>query len=174
MPFVRPSNKILVAGSPIVEELLAENTGGSDDLKPGMLVIKGTGDHQVKYAGAGAKNVQGIADYDPRYKITDAFPEGTSVRVLKGSIVVVATLAENQTINKGDALIAAASGEVKKGADIAVAVPSGATAVTSTAAQPDLTESGSIPPDGIVVGHAEESVTTGAGETKPIMMRMVN
>ncbi len=43
-----------------------------------------------------------------------------------------------------------ANGKVAQAAKIAVAVPAGATAVTSKAAQPDLTESGSIPPDGLV------------------------
>jgi len=42
MPWVQPTNKILVGGAPIVEECVAENTGASDDLVPGMLVIKGT------------------------------------------------------------------------------------------------------------------------------------
>lgn len=149
MPFVRPSNKILVAGNPVVEECLGENTGASDDLKPGMLCIKGTGDHQVKYAGAAAVNVAGVADFDPRYKITDAFPEGTSLRVLSGAIVVVLTLAASQTINKGDKLIAAANGQVQ--------------AYPATPAAGDEEK---------IVAVAKESVTTGAGETKPIMAEL--
>lgn len=168
MPYVRPANKILVAGSPLVEELVTEGA----TVKPGMLVIKGTGDHQVQPAGDGAKNPLGVVDYDARYKITDAFADKSSVRVLKGPIVVVVTLASGNNVSKGQALVCAPSGEVKAAADIAVEVPAGATAVTSTAAQPDLTEIGSIPPYGIIVGYAEESVDASAA-AKSLMMRMV-
>lgn len=76
-----------------------------------MLVIKGTGDHQVGLAGAGAANVLGAVDYDPRYKISDAFTDKHPVRVLKGTIVVL-TLVASQTIAKGDKLMAAANGQV--------------------------------------------------------------
>lgn len=89
MPFVKPSNKILVAGEPICDECVAEKTGASPDLKPGMVVIKGTADHQVKYAGASAVNAQGVADFDARYKLTDAYVDGAPVRVLKGVFVFV-------------------------------------------------------------------------------------
>jgi hypothetical protein len=168
VPFVRPANKILVAGSPLVEELITEGTS----VKPGMLVIKGTGDHQVQPAGDGAKNPLGVADYDARYKITDAYPDKSPVRVLKGSIVVVVTLASGNNVSKGQALVCAPNGEVKAAADIAVSVPSGTTTVTSNAAQPDLQEIGSIPPYGVIVGFAEESVDASA-EAKPLMMRLV-
>lgn len=67
MPFVKPSNKILVGGEPLSEELVTEGTS----VKPGLLVIKGTGDHQVGLAGDGARNVLGVADYDARYPIAD-------------------------------------------------------------------------------------------------------
>jgi hypothetical protein len=49
MPFVKPSNKILVGGNPIVEELITEGTS----CKPGLFVKKGTADHQVQLAGDG-------------------------------------------------------------------------------------------------------------------------
>lgn len=113
MPFGKPANKILVAGQPIIEECVAENTGGSDDVKPGMVAIKGTGDHQVKYAGAAAVNAVGVVDYNFRYKITDAYPEGDPARILKGDFVWVGTLANGQSVSKGDKLICAANGELQ-------------------------------------------------------------
>ena len=168
MPFVKPSNKILVGGTPLVEELVTEGTS----VKPGLFVIKGTADHQVGLAGDGAKNPLGVADYDPRYKITDAYPDKSSVRVLKGPIVVVVTLASGNNVSKGQALVCASNGEVKAAADISVSVPAGATNVTSNAAQPDLEEIGSIPPYGVIVGFAEESVDA-SGAAKSLMMRLV-
>lgn len=168
MPYVKPSNKILVAGQPLVEELVTEGA----TVKPGMLVIKGTADHQVQPAGDGAKNPLGVADYDPRYKITDAYADKSPVRVLKGPIVVVVTVASGNNVTKGQALVCAPNGEVKLAADIAVSVPAGGTTVTSDAAQPDLTEIGSIPPYGVIVGFAEESVDASAA-AKSLMMRLV-
>jgi hypothetical protein len=145
MPFVRPENKVLVAGQPLVEELLTEGTA----VKPRLLVAKGTGDNQVSPAGAGATNVLGAADYDARYNIDDAFPDAHPVRVLKGNIIVVLILAASQTITKGQKLMAAANGEVQ---------------AFSPAAAGDSAK---------IIGYAEESVTTGVGETKPIMVRLV-
>ena len=168
MPFVKPSNKILVGGTPLVEELVTEGT----TCKPGLFVKKGTGDHQVTLAGDGEKKPLGILDADLRYKIADAFPDKHPVKVLKGPIVVVATLLTGNNVTKGQALVCAANGKLKAAADIAVTVPAGATAVTSNAAQPDLLEIGSIPPYGVITCFAEESVDASA-EDKSIMVRLV-
>jgi hypothetical protein len=145
MPIGKPTNKILAAGSPIVDECVTEGTS----VKPGLLVIKGTADHQVGLAGAAAVNVHGVADYDPRYPITDAFSDNHPVRILSGPIVAVLTLAESQTINKGDKLMAAANGQVQ--------------AYPATPSAGDEEK---------IIGVAEESVTTGAGETKPILAEL--
>ena len=168
MVFIKPTNKILVGGTPLVEELVTEGT----TCKPGLFVRKGTADHQVQLAGDGAKNPLGVLDADLRYPIANAFADKFDVKVMKGPIVVVATLLTGNNVTKGQALICAANGKLKAAADIAVSVPSGATTVTSNAAQPDLTEIGSIPPYGVIVGFAEESVDASA-EDKPIMVRLV-
>jgi len=168
MPFVRPTNKILVGGQPLIEELVTEGT----TCKPGLFVKKGTADHQVQLAGDGEQKPLGVLDADPRYKITDAFADKFPVRVLKAPAVVVATLASGNNVVKGAPLVCAANGKLKAAAAIAVSVPAGATAVTSTAAQPDLLEIGSIPPYGVIVGFAEESVDASAAD-KSIMVRLV-
>jgi hypothetical protein len=153
MPFVKPSNAILVGGSPLVEELVTEGTS----VKPGLLVIKGTGDHQVGLAGDGARNVLGVVDSDPRYKITDAFPDKHPVRVLKGPIVVVCTLKSGQNVAKGARLDAAANGELK--ANAGKAVNEGGTATYTIYWD-------------TIIGYAEESVDASAA-AKPIMVRLV-
>ena len=168
MVFIKPTNKILVGGTPLVEELVTEGT----TCKPGLFVKKGTADHQVQLAGDGAKNPLGVLDADARYPIANAFPDKHPVQVMKGPVVVVATLLTGNNVAKGQALICAANGKLKAAADIAVSVPSGAVTVTSTAAQPDLTEIGSIPPYGVIVAFAEESVDASA-EDKSIMVRLV-
>ena len=146
MPYGKPTNKILVSGNPITDECVTEGAS----VKPGLLVIKGTGDHQVGLAGAGALNVLGVVDIDPRYKMTDAFPDKHPVKVLKGNIVTVLTLAASQTISKGRRMQAAANGQAQ--------------GFPATPAAGDIEK---------LVAYAEESVTTGAGETKPIMARLV-
>jgi len=168
MPFVKPSNKILVGGSPLVEELVTEGA----TIKPGLFVKKGTGDHQVVLAGDGEQKPLGVVDADARYPIADAFPDKHSVHVLKAPAVVVATLASGNNVVKGASLVCAANGKLKAAALISVSVPTGATQVTSNAAQPDLTEIGSIPPYGPIVAYAEESVDASVAD-KSIMVRLV-
>ncbi len=153
MPYVKPQNKILVGGAPLVEELQSEGTS----IKPGLLVKKGTGDHQVALAGAVAKDILGVVDYDPRYKITDTFPDGHPVRVLKGPIVVVLTLASGENVAKGARLEAAANGEVQAhtGQDVNEGGTSTYTITWDT-----------------IIGYAEESVDASGG-AEQIMVRLV-
>lgn len=153
MPFVKPSNKILVGGTPLVEELVTEGTS----VKPGLLVIKGTGDYQVGLAGDKARNVLGVVDYDPRYPITDAFPDKHPVRVLKGSIVVVCTLKSGENVAKGTRLMAAANGELKE--------------IITQPVDESGTSGYTIYYD-ILVAYAEESVDASAA-AKPIMVKLV-
>jgi hypothetical protein len=169
MVFVRPTNTVLVGGNPIVEEGLV--TEGAT-CKARLFVKKGTADHQVTLAGDGEKKPLGILDREKNIPIADAFPDKQTVRVMKAPAVVVGILASGNNALKGQPLVCATGGKLKLAADIAVSVPAGATTVTSTAAQPDLTEIGSIPPYGVIVAFAEESVDASA-EDKPIMVRLV-
>ena len=153
MPFVRPSNKILVGGTPLSEELLTEGAS----VKPGLFVKKGTGDHQVGLAGDKARNVLGVVDYDARYPIADAFPDKHPVRVLKGNIVVVCTLKSGQNVAKGARLMAAANGELQE--------------ITTQVVDESGTGSYTLYFD-LLVGYAEESVDASGG-AKPIMVRLV-
>jgi len=102
MPFVKPSNKILVGGTTLVEELITEGT----TYKPGLFAKKGTADHQVQPAGDGEKAPLGVFDADPRLPIAEAFPDKHPVRVMKGPIVVVAILASGNSATKGQGLSA--------------------------------------------------------------------
>ena len=153
MPFVKPSNKILVGGTPLSEELLTEGAS----VKPGLFVKKGSGDHQVGLAGDKARNVLGVVDYDARYPIADAFPDKHPVRVLKGNIVVVCTLKSGQNVAKGARLMAAANGELQE--------------LTAQVVDESGTGSYTLYFD-LLVGYAEESVDASGG-AKPIMVRLV-
>jgi len=84
--------------------------------------------------------------------------------LIKGAADVVAA----GTINQYSYVKPAANGQVAAAAKISVAVPSGATNVTSTAAQPDLTEAGSIPPDGLV-GYALDAAAQANDEFTLLM-----
>ena len=84
--------------------------------------------------------------------------------LIKGAADVVA----DGAINQFTYVKPAANGQVEAAAKIAVAVPAGATTVPSTAAQPDLTESGSIPPDGLV-GYALDAAA-GAGSVFTLLL----
>jgi hypothetical protein len=155
MPVAKPTNKVLAGGTPFIEELQAEGV----NVKPRLLVVKGTGDHQVVPAGANARNVLGIADIDPRKKIDDAFADGDPVKVISGPVAVVGILAESQTINKGDKLRAAANGQVQA---LQADQPVNEGGTSTYTIYYDRT-----------VAIALETISTGVGETKPILMRLV-
>jgi len=169
MPFIKPLNAVLVGGNPIVEDgLVTEGTS----CKARLFVKKGTADHQVQPAGDGEQKPLGILDRDKAIPIDNTFPDKHPVRVMKAPAVVVGILAQGNNVVKGAPLVCAPAGKLKAAAVISVSVPSGTTTVTSTAAQPDLVEIGSIPPYGPIVAYAEESVDASA-EDKPIMVRLV-
>jgi hypothetical protein len=83
--------------------------------------------------------------------------------------LVVGILAENQSIVKGDRLKPAANGQVQKHVET-LSVDAGTTTVTSTAANGAIVSGFALDP---IVAIAEETISTGAGETKPILMRLV-
>ena len=95
--------------------------------------------------------------------------QNAQVAILSGpGVVVVGSLADSQTIVKGDRLVVAAAGEVAKASGAAAAA--GATAVTAHIAAPTMV--GPIPTEGIVVAVAEEAKTT-SGSSADIMMRLL-
>ena len=101
---VQPTNSILVAGEPIIEEYEVET---ETNMYPGKFVIKGTGAHQVLVATAASVAVIGILDVMPSYNCakmyTDLTPyaAGTQVRVLRGDCVVRARVDHSAVITVG-------------------------------------------------------------------------
>mgnify|MGYP000899663219 FL=1 len=166
----KPTNKIVVAGEPLVQELNVET---ATNVYPGRLVKKGTNDNDIVVCGAG-ENCIGWAGYE---QITNAGYMPTDVDTIYaqyaqapvlygGGFVVVAKLADNQTIAKGDRLVAAANGEVSEA--LAAACTTGsATASAVVSTTPTIT--GSVGIGGIVVGIAMETVTT-SGATADLMV----
>lgn len=157
----KPTNKIVAAGNPLVQELNVETAA---NVYPGRLVKKGTNDNDIVVCGAG-ENCIGWAGYEQvtnaGYMPTDVdtiYAQYAQAPVLYGGgFVVVATLATNQTIAKGDRLVAAANGEVSEA--LAAACTTGsATASAVVSTTPTIT--GSVGIGGIVVGIAMETVTT--------------
>lgn len=172
-PFKTPVNKIKVTGNPIIEECKIED---ATNLYAGRLVKKGSTDGEIVVNTAAGKAVgwlgyEGTSDLYKPATVDTIFTVEAFVPVLKGgNFIINGRLASGQSVAKGDPLVAAANGELKAASALAVAVPAGATPVTSDAAQPDLTESGSLPPEGMIVAIAEETVDASAG-AKDIMVR---
>ena len=164
---VQPANAVLVAGTPIVEELEVKT---ATNMYPGRFVIKDTNDWDIKIAGAGALNVLGILDVEPGELRATIYGAGDQARVLRGAgCVVVASLASGQSVAKGAELVVAANGELTAATTISATIPSGTVAVTSSSAQPAATMAGSRAPGGTVVAQAAETVDASAGAL-PIMV----
>lgn len=167
--FLKPDNKILVAGNPLVQELKVET---ATNMYPGRLVKKGTNDDDIVVGTAGADVIgflgyEQCRDSDKPANVDTAYAAGAWAPVLSGGgFIIVARLANGENVSKGARLVAAANGELKEAS--ALAVPSGGTTVTSDKAQPDI--SGAVGSEGVVVAIAEESVDASGGAAD-IMVR---
>jgi hypothetical protein len=167
----KPSNSIVVAGEPVIQTMKVET---ATNMYPGRFVIKGTNSDDAIVATAGSAAL-GILGYEHTIKkhrpatVDTIYLQNAQVAILSGpGVVVVGSLADSQTIVKGDRLIVAAAGEVAKAS--AAAAAAGATAVTAHTAAPTIV--GPIPTEGIVVAVAEEAKTT-SGSSADIMMRLL-
>ena len=147
---IKPINKIVAAGKPLVQELEVEN---ATMMYAGRLVQKGTGDHDVIVSDSSVgDDLVGWLGYEQtapyfRPSTPDTIYEVTAkAAVLNGGgFIIVASLTESQTILKGQSLTSAGSGRVTDS---------------------DLTAEN-------VVAVAEESVTTAGGAYADIMVRSV-
>jgi len=154
----KPTNGVLVAGHPLKME---QNIETATNMYPGRLVKKGTNDDDI-VVNTAAGNASGWLSYedtkigkpddvDSIYKIT-----AKPVVLYGGGFVVVGHLASGENVAKDDYLVGAANGELKKAS--AVVIASGATPVTSGAANGAAIVTGSIPGEGRILAQAKESV----------------
>ena len=172
--FTEPSNAIVVAGNPLIEELKVETAA---NCQPGHLVKKGTNDDDIVVCGAGEMPVgvlgyeQARPDFKPATRSTD-YAAGDWAPVLHRPGVVLLRLADGHTVNKGDPLVSAANGEVALASAMTVTIASGSSTVLSDKAQPDEAVAGGYGAEGPIVAFAAESVTT-SGAADWIMAHIV-
>ena len=161
--FVKPTNRIVVAGNPIIQEATVEDTTG---MIAGVLVAKGTNDNEIIVCGE-AGNAIGWLSYEhtqASYRpdsIDVAYNTGDKAAYVFGNIIVKAKLAAGASVVKGDRLVVTANGELKKADAATVTVASG----TADAVSGTYDVNGAIPAEGIVVAIAEETVDNSAGTT---------
>jgi len=170
--FSKPANKIVAVGEPLVDECKVENI---TNMYPGRLVKKGTTDDDIVVNDA--QRPLGWLGYEHTHAefrpddVDSQYKANAWAAVLFGKgFIVVGRLASGQNVTKGDLLVAAANGEVKKASVMDGSVDSGTTTVTSTAANGDIiTLSGGVAPEGPIVGRAVESVDA-TTEAKDILI----
>jgi len=169
----KPTNKIVVAGDPLVMQQKIEN---ATTMYPGRLVIKGTNDDDVVTCGAAGicTGWLGYEQANPNYMpatVDTIYTVNDQAPVLfGGGFVIVATLTTSQVIVKGDRLVAGAGGTVQKAAAATVTTGS-ATASAVDATTP--TVDGSVGSDGIIVGIAMESVTTTSSAADLMVLSLI-
>lgn len=169
----KPNNRIIVAGDPLVQELTIET---ATEMYPGRLVKKGTADSDIVVNTAGGKAIGwlGYEQTNPVYRPEDVdsiYEKDASVAVLNGGkFYPVASLANGESVNKGDPLVGAANGQVKAASDLAVASGS-ETASAVDATTPTL--EGSILPEGPIVAYVEESVDASGGAVDIIVRSVI-
>ena len=175
----KPANTILVAGSPLVQTLKVET---ATNMYAGRLAIQGTNDDDVTVGGAWALNSMAVGwlGYEQTTKkhrpatVNTIYLINANVAVLNGGhfVIVAALQASQGTLKKGDALVMGTDGCVAKATAQTATTPAGAVAVTSSGAQPVMTQAGGIPAQGPIVGYAEETIADVAAITD-IMVRSV-
>lgn len=163
LDIVTPTNAV-VAGNGHLATRRAAKVKTVANVRPGRLAEYDTDDDHFKAASAGVihgafgwvdKNLTN-PDWD---KTANPVAEDEFQLVKGKGLLVRASLASGENVKRGDLLIAAANGEVKKGANLTIAA--GATAVTSSAANGAIV-AGSLPPGGRVVGEAAHDVDASA------------
>jgi hypothetical protein len=162
-----PANGVLAGGQPLVQELIVGSDAAA--LYPGRLVVRSAdGADYVKEAGDGAQNVIGWAGIPYNKGKDDQLAQGDIIPVYNGGgFRILTTLANGQTVQKGDYLVVTTGGKVKKATQLNIR--SGSTTVTSTAANGNIVD-GSVPAEGIIVAVAEEDKDATAGD-QPLVVR---
>ena len=163
--------KVVLAGTPIVQEKKVGANATAAKLLPGILVLRDSSDEEFKECSAGASAgivgwlgfEQAHPDYKPASR-TSNFAAGAFAPVVSGAgTVLISKLASGNNVTQGDLLVAGADGLVAKAAGMDGSVDSGAVSVLSSAANGDIiTLSGSTPAGGLIVAVAEESVDASA------------
>ena len=114
---VKPINKIVAAGKPLVQELEVEV---ATTMYPGRLVKRGTGDHDVVVSDStDGGDIVGWLGYEQTAPVfRPSTPDTIYVAADKaavlngGGFIIVASLASGQNVTKDDELIGVAAGEV--------------------------------------------------------------
>jgi hypothetical protein len=163
---VKPANKIVVLGEPLVEELEIKTVA---TMYPGRLVERDTNDSSVK-AGTAAGPVMGWLGYEQAHKNYRPADKTTIYKVndeapvlFGGHFVIIGSLQSGQNVTKGAKLVAAAAGELLAAAAITI-VASGAAHITDGQGV-----TGSYGVQGPVVAIARESVDA-SSSALPIMV----
>jgi len=114
---IKPINKIVAAGTPLVQELKVET---ATNMYPGRLVEKGTGDDDVVVStSTDGDAIVGWLGYEQtapvfRPSTPDTIYEADDMAAVLngGGFIIVARLANGSSVAKGEALTSAAAGEV--------------------------------------------------------------
>jgi len=163
--FRKPNNAVLVAGSPIVEELVVKT---ATNMNPGVLVTRDTDDSHIKACGASDMPL-GFLDISHKVGVGDTYSADDVAKVLSGPCVVVGILASGENVTKGDLLVPTANGRLAKASTLQVAA--GTTSVTSAAANGD-SRTGHYG-DAPIVERAEESVDASGGEARIVVRCLI-
>lgn len=160
---VQPTNAVLVGDcKPLLENLKVET---ATQMFPGRLVEKGTNDDDIVVNPVNNPNPVGWLGYEQTHKndrpatVDTIYVAGDWATVLSGgNFRILGRLASGQSVNKGDQLCGAASGELTAATAMTITVATGTVAVTSDKAQPDEAVAGAYGAQGPIVAIAEETV----------------
>ena len=172
MPFKVPSGrKVVVAGSPVIEELTVEGVL----VKPGRLVKKGTLATQVVGVASATDKPSGWVGWDNEGAHPEASPatRDTAYTAAKKAPIIygpgtilVGKLASGQNVTKDAPLIPAANGELQAATTETAVATAGSSHVTVALA-------GSFPAGGMIVALAKENKDASASALDVIVESLI-
>lgn len=172
-PSAASSNRNLIGNAHLNAPVGDFKVKTTADVRAHRVVVMDTTAKEIKAAPTGVVPLgwatQRIKDGEIKTDADYAAADVLKVERGPGTIRQAVLASGTSAVNPGDPLTCAGSGKLKKAAALSVTVPAGGTAVTSTAAQPDLTEAGGVPPEPIVAYAMEVSDPTAADKTIAVM-----
>lgn len=158
-PFIEPTNKIIIAGTP--DRRIYDVAGTVTEMKPGRLVKKGSTDSDIIIGDIDGPNI-GFLGYEDGFgpdkpaTITTAYALAAKADVLSGPGVILVANSETAAVTKGDLMCAGSDGKVRKlypGAIKTMVIP-----FTQNASETDT--GFDLPAGAVIIGQPFIEVTT--------------
>ncbi len=111
---VKPTNQVVAVGDPLTVEMEIGANATPAKMLPGRVVIFDDADQTVKECGDELSGEAGFLEVSSTGLKTTAYAVGDQAPVVLGECLAVLTLVASENVTRGDPLVSAADGKLKK------------------------------------------------------------